>query len=152
MDEDGEQYHTYFLNMVDEADLLAALEAAGGELPACSCTEKCAPGAIHTDCEVCAVNMTECAGTAPEPAPVTEPVEEPEPEPQQKSNTGTLLLILAVAVLCSGAGWYFKIYRPKHEKAAVPEEDYSEELADYDDPEDDGPPWDEDDTESEDNE
>ena len=131
VDEDGEQYHTYFLNMVDEADLLAALEAAGGELPACSCTEKCAPGAIHTDCEVCAVNMTECAGTAPEPAPVTEPAEEPEPEPQQKSNTGTLLLILAVA---------------------VPEEDYSEELADYDDPEDDGPPWDEDDTESEDNE
>ena len=152
VDEDGEQYHTYFLNMVDEADLLAALEAAGGELPACSCTEKCAPGAIHTDCEVCAVNMTECAGTAPEPAPVTEPAEEPEPEPQQKSNTGTLLLILAVAVLGSGAGWYFKIYRPKHEKAAVPEEDYSEELADYDDPEDDGPPWDEDDTESEDNE
>lgn len=151
-DEDGEQYHTYFLNMVDEADLLAALEAAGGELPACSCTEKCAPGAIHTDCEVCAVNMTECAGTAPEPAPVTEPAEEPEPEPQQKNNTGTLLLILAVAVLGSGAGWYFKIYRPKHEKAAVPEEDYSEELADYDDPEDDGPPWDEDDTESEDNE
>ena len=34
----------------------------------------------------------------------------------------------------------------------VAEEDYSEELADYDDPEDDGPPWDEDDTESEDNE
>ena len=26
VDEDGEQYHTYFLNMVDEADLLAALE------------------------------------------------------------------------------------------------------------------------------
>ena len=103
VDEDGEQYHTYFLNMVDEADLLAALEAAGGELPACSCTEKCAPGAIHTDCEVCAVNMTECAGTAPEPAPVTEPAEEPEPEPQQKSNTGTLLLILALAVLGGGA-------------------------------------------------
>ena len=66
---------------------------------------------------------------------MTEPAEEPEPEPQQKSNTGTLLLILAVAVLGGGAGWYLKIYRPKHEKAAVPEEDYSEELADYDDPE-----------------
>ena len=64
----------------------------------------------------------------------------------------SFLLILAVAVLGGGAGWYFKIYRPKHEKAAVPEEDYSEELADYDDSEDDGPPWDEDDTESEDNE
>ena len=31
------------LNMVDEADLLAALEAAGGELPACSCTENVRP-------------------------------------------------------------------------------------------------------------
>ena len=59
-----DRYHTYFLNMVDEADLLAALEAAGGELPACSCTEKCAPGAINTDCEVCAVNMTECAAVS----------------------------------------------------------------------------------------
>ena len=92
-------------------------------------------------------SLTACGGSDDK-----EPAEEPEPEPQQKSNTGTLLLILAVAVLGSGAGWYFKIYRPKHEKAAVPEEDYSEELADYDDPEDDGPPWDEDDTESEDNE
>ena len=58
-------------------------------------------------------------------------MEEPEPEPQQKSNTGTLQLILAVAVLGSGAAWYFKIYRPKHEKAAVPEEDYSENIILY---------------------
>ena len=34
-----------------------------------------------------------------------------------------------MAVLGGGAGWYFKIYRPTHDKAAVPEEDYSEELA-----------------------
>lgn len=149
VDEDGEQYHTYFLNTVDEADLLAALEAAGGELPECSCAEKCAVGAINTACDVCAVNMSECNGTEPEPAPVTDPVEEPAPEPEQKSNVGTLLLILAVAVVGGGAGWYFKVYRPKQEQAAEPEEDYGEELSDYDDPEDDGPPWDEDDTESE---
>ena len=120
VDEDGEQYHTYFLNMVDEADLLAALEAAGGELPACSCTEKCAPGAIHTDCEVCAVNMTECAGTAPEPVPVTEPAEEPEPEPQQKSNTGMLLLILAVAVLGGGAAGTSKFTARSMKKLLYP--------------------------------
>ena len=71
---------------------------------------------------------------------------EPEPEPEQKSNAGALLLVLALAVVGGGAGWYFKIYRPKQEKAAEPEEDYGEELDDYDDPEDDGPPWDEDDT------
>ena len=58
-DEDGEQYQTYFLNMVDEADLLAAMQAAGGELPECSCTDKCAVGAINTDCTVCAVNLSE---------------------------------------------------------------------------------------------
>ena len=53
-DEDGEQYQTYFLNMVDEADLLAAIQAAGGELPECSCADKCAVGVINTDCTVCA--------------------------------------------------------------------------------------------------
>ena len=152
VDEEGEQYETYFFSVVDEGDLLAAAEAAGVEQAVCSCSEKCEVGAVNTECAVCSVNMGKCVGAAPEPVETEEPAEEPEPEPQQKSNTGTLLLILAVAVLGSGAGWYFKIYRPKHEKAAVPEEDYSEELADYDDPEDDGPPWDEDDTESEDNE
>ena len=63
VDEDGEQYQTYFFSIVDEADLLAAAEAAGVELPACECTVKCAAGAINTDCPVCAVNMSECVGT-----------------------------------------------------------------------------------------
>lgn len=146
VDEDGEQYETYFLNLVDEADLLAAAEAAGVEVASCTCSEKCVAGAINTACPVCAVNMTECAGTEPELEPAADPVEEPEPEPEQKSNAGALLLVLALAVVGGGAGWYFKIYRPKQEKAAEPEEDYGEELDDYNDPEDDGPPWDEDDT------
>ena len=147
-DEDGEQYQTYFLNMVDEADLLAAMQTAGGELPECSCADKCAVGAINTDCTVCAVNMGECQGKAPEPAPAVEP--EPDPEPEQPKNSGgTLLLVLAVAVIGGGAGWYFKIYRPKKQRAAESEADYGGEYdgaEDYDetDSEDDGPPWDED--------
>lgn len=147
-DEDGEQYQTYFLNMVDEADLLAAMQAAGGELPECSCVDKCAVGAINADCAVCAVNLSECQGKAPEPAPVVEP--EPEPEPEQPKNSGgMLLLVLAVVVVGGGAGWYFKIYRPKKQRAAESEADYGGEYdgaEDYDetDPEDDGPPWDED--------
>ena len=149
-DEDGEQYHTYFLNMVDEADLLAAMQAAGGELPECSCVDKCAVGAINADCTVCAVNLSECQGKAPEPAPVVEP--EPAPEPEQPKATGSggmLLLALAVVVIGGGAGWYFKIYRPKKQRAAESEADYGGEYdgaEDYDEtaPEDDGPPWDED--------
>ena len=81
-DEDAEQYETYFFSVVDEADLLAALEASGTELPECTCTEKCVAGAINMDCPVCSTNMTECVGVEPEP----EPVEEPEPTPNRSPN------------------------------------------------------------------
>ena len=147
VNEEEEQYQTYFFSVVDEADLLAAMEAAGGEPPACTCGDKCAVGAIHTDCPVCSVNMGECAGTAPEPKP--EPTPEPEPEPEKKSGLGSLSLVLAIFAVGGGAGWYFKIYRPKHQQAAAPEDDYEEEMDAYNDFEDDGPPWDEDDPEPE---
>ena len=142
-DEDGEQYQTYFLNMVDEADLLAAMQAAGGELPECSCTDKCAVGAINTDCTVCAVNLSECQGKAPEPAPVVEP--EPDPEPEQPKH-GQRRYASAGAG-CGGHWrrrcWYFKIYRPKKQRAAESEADYGSEYdgsEDYDETalEDDG--------------
>ena len=142
VNEEEEQYQTYFFSVVDEADLLAAAEAAGVELPACECTEKCAAGAINTDCPVCAVNMSECVGTEPDPVEDTGPADDLEPEqPQDEGGgMGTLLLILAVALIGGGAGWYFKVYRPKHQRAEQPEEDYGDELEDYDDT----PPWDED--------
>lgn len=78
----------------------------------------------------------------PEP-PETEPDPGPEPEPQKTGGAGMLLAALAVLALGGGAGWYFKIYRPKQQKAAEPEEDYSS----YDEPDgyDDEPPWDVDD-------
>ena len=143
VDEEAEQYETYFLGVVDEADLLAALEETGGELPTCTCAEKCAAGAVNTDCPVCATNMTECAGVEPEPEP--EPTEDPAPEPDAGFPAGTLLLALAVVVICGGAGWYFKIYRPKQEQAAAQaEEDYSDEPDPYDDPEEDYDPYGED--------
>ena len=153
VDEEGEQYETYFFSVVDEADLLAAAEAAGVEQAVCSCSEKCAAGAVNTDCPVCAVNMTECAGVEPEPVE-TEETGEPAPEeaePETGGNTGMLLAVLAVALVGGGAAFYFKVLRPKQQKAAEPQEDYGDELPDYDGPDgygdedDDGPPWDEED-------
>ena len=73
----------------------------------------------------------------PEPTPAPpEPADEPEtnpaPEPEKKdSPIGTILLVLAVAVIGGGAGWYFKIYRPKHQEGDEPDVDS------------DLPPWDE---------
>ena len=143
VDEEGEQYETYFFSVVDEGDLLAAAEAAGVEQAVCACSEKCEVGAVNTECAVCSVNMGKCVGVAPEPAETEEPAEEPE----TGGKMGTLLLILAVAGIGGGAAFYFKVIRPKQQQAAEPEEDYGEE--DY---EDDGPPWDEDENSEEDEE
>ena len=82
VDEEGEQYETYFFSVVDEADLLAAAEAAGVEQAVCSCSEKCAAGAVNTECAVCSVNKNKCAGVEPEP----EPTETEEPAPRRSSR------------------------------------------------------------------
>ena len=144
VDEEGEQYETYFFSVVDEADLLAAAEAAGVEQAVCSCSEKCEAGAVNTDCAVCSVNMSKCAGVEPEPTETEEPAPE-EAEPETGGNMGMLLLVLGIALIGGGAGWYFKVYRPKHQQADQPEEDDGGEYPDYDEFEDDGPPWDEED-------
>ena len=86
----------------------------------------------------------------PEPKP-TEPVEEvPEPKPEKKdSPLLSLLLIGAVVLAGGGIGYYFKIYKPKHEAPDL-EDDYCEyedgELEEIaEEPEDeDTPPWEED--------
>ena len=54
------------------------------EAPAvCICKEKCQAGAVNTSCEVCAVNMAECAGAEPEPEPGEEAAPQDE-QPQEK--------------------------------------------------------------------
>ena len=87
------------------------------------------------------------ATSAPvKPAKKPDPEPEPEPEPEKSGGAGTLLLVLAVLALGGGAGWYFKIYRPK-QQAAAPGEDFDEAEEygeDYGGGEyDDLPPWDE---------
>ena len=118
IDRQRETENVYFLNAVTVADLMALAEPSPEALPE---------------------PLPE-----PEPEPAIEP--EPEPEPEKSGGAGTLLLVLAVLALGGGAGWYFKIYRPK-QQAAAPGEDFDEAGEygeDYGGGEyDDLPPWDE---------
>ena len=94
----------HFLNQVDEADLMALMEDGQTEEKpaACTCAEKCQAGAVNTACPVCAANMSECAGKAPEVEP------EPEPETEKESGSGgALVLILLLAALGGGGAFAF---------------------------------------------
>ena len=121
---DGENT-VYFLNAVDEADLMALME--DGEPAACSCMEKCAAGAVNTACPVCAVNMTECVGKETKPEVPTEPTEPTAEEPEKKSGVGGILVVLLIVALGGGAAFY--IFK---QKKAKPQTKGSADLDDYD--------------------
>lgn len=134
VDKEREEENVYFLNAVTESDLLALAEkdenaptepSTPEPAPVCACQEKCVPGMVNTACPVCVLSMKDCTGKA-----VT--IEEPT-QPEAKQNSGLLLVLLTVLAV-GGAGWYFKIYRPKKEldKAEDFEELIEEETVNED--------------------
>lgn len=136
IDRNGETENVYFLNLVDEADLMALMESEDGETaaPTCSCTDKCVVGAINTNCEICRTNMSECTGKEPvvEPEP-TGPVEEPTEEPKSTN----FMPIIIVLILCAGgfAVYWFKFRKPKTKTSGssdLDDYDFGEDDEDYD--------------------
>lgn len=136
INDEEEQYKTYFLNMVDEADLLALMDEAAVEaLTTCVCEDKCVVGDIDAECPVCKTNMSECTGVVPEPET---PVEGEEPEqpddtekPEKKINIGMIIGVVAVVGIGGAAYYYFKFVRGKKQKDEdldfFDDEDYEEE-------------------------
>ena len=123
IDKQREQENVYFLNAVTEKDLLALAEKSG-------------------ETEEPAEPATPATSVTPEPTP------EPAPE-REKGGNGMMIVVVLVLLVGGGAGYYFKVYRPKQERADNAEDDYSEYEDDpYAEQEDDGLPWNEDENEA----
>ena len=123
-DDEGE-YTVHFLNQVDEADLMALTEDGETETEpvVCSCSDKCAAGAIKTDCALCMANMTECAGVEPKPQEPTEPTEpEPPTDDKKGGNAGMIVLVLVILAGGGGAAFYFLVVKKKDKTTRVPSE------------------------------
>ena len=140
LDEEEARYQTYFLNPVDDADLMALLEDASQNTPVvCSCTEKCTAGKVNTNCALCKTDMTNCAGKEATPEETEQP---DEPTPEKKNNMGgILILVLILAAGGGGALRYFKLRKPKSsvkggdelDEFDFDEDDEAEEYGDYED-------------------
>ena len=122
IDKQRESENVYFLNAVTESDLLALAEkdkepednnvsAIPDPEPVCICTDKCAPGEVNTACPVCVLSLKDCTGKAP----AADPDVTPEPEKPEKGGSSTMILVVIAALAVGGAGYYLKIWKPKHD-------------------------------------
>jgi len=102
--------NVYFLNAVTEQDLVALAKKAGEPI------------------SVSAIPTTELSTTEQKP---DETFIEPEiPPPKQKSNSGLLIFLLIGVLALGGAGYYFKIIRPK-QRAGLDDDD-EDDISDDD--------------------
>ncbi len=140
---DGE--NVYFLNLVDESDLMALMELpesaeapAEPEKPAeciCKDRDKCELGAVNTDCEVCKMDLTKCMGKEkPKEEVKPDVVEKTAPEAEKKSINPALLLLPLLVIAGGTAYWFFKIKKPSGKSKNTPNpDDYDFSEDSYDD-------------------
>ena len=113
-----EQYQAYFLNMVDDADLLALLdEETAAEMTICTCKDKCELGKVNAECPVCKNDLSGCKGVEPESPKVEEPPAEEtpteEPKPTKKNNMLPIIGVIGVVAVGGLAFYYFKFIKGK---------------------------------------
>ena len=107
--------NVYFLNAVTEDDLLSLAKPGDGK------SESAVPTPPSTE------------------TPTPEPSPDPAPKPATDAGgmgAGSVAFIIIAVVIVGGAGYYFKVYKPKHDAPADDEtDDYDDAPADNPDDE-----------------
>jgi hypothetical protein len=122
IDRAGKENNVYFLNLVDEADLMALMEEDGSLEPLSG------EGAVPI---------------TPELEPETTPEPEPEVAPEPEKGMNPVPVVMAILALLGSAGlWFFKLRKPKasikgstylDEYTFDEDDDYDEVLLNEDD-------------------
>ena len=113
IDEANEIYETYFLNMVDDRDLMSVL----------------------TDEEIVPTPTPQIIYVTPEPTAAPQPTQQPAEPEKKKTDSSAVLLLLLIVLLAGGgfAAWYF-MNQKKNTVPQLPE--YDEDELEMDESED----------------